>query len=158
AEFEQAKREGKSASLLEEERPNVFTMSVANVMPGDKIEVELRYTELLVPTDGVYEVVYPTVVGPRYSNKSEASAGDDDKFVASAYTRTGKPASYAFGLTAHVKSGIPIAELAVPSHLVNIDRTSDGEANIALDPRDSNGGNRDFILRYKLAGGEIQSG
>src|SRR5687768_7125992 len=53
-EFEAAKREGKSASLLEESRPNVFTMKVANVLPGDTIEVELKYTELLVPTDGMY--------------------------------------------------------------------------------------------------------
>ena len=69
-EFDAAKREGKSASLLEQSRPNVFTMKIANVLPGDTIAVELKYTELLVPTDGVYEFVYPTVVGPRYSEKS----------------------------------------------------------------------------------------
>lgn len=51
AEFESAKREGKSASLLEQSRPNVFTMNVANVFPGDTISVELKYTELLVPVD-----------------------------------------------------------------------------------------------------------
>jgi hypothetical protein len=44
-------------------------MNVANVLPGDTILVELKYTELLVPTDGAYEFVYPTVVGPRYSEK-----------------------------------------------------------------------------------------
>ena len=65
-EFEAAKREGKNASLLEQSRPNVFTMKLANVLPGDTIVVELKYTELLVPTDGVYQFVYPTVVGPRY--------------------------------------------------------------------------------------------
>src|SRR5918993_213551 len=68
-EFDAAKREGKSASLLEQSRPNVFTMTVANVLPGDTISVELKYTELLVPTEGIYEFVYPTVVGPRYSEK-----------------------------------------------------------------------------------------
>src|SRR4051812_22017569 len=59
-EFEKAKEEGKSASLLEQDRPNVFTMSLANIMPQDQVEIELRYTELIIPTDGVYEVVYPT--------------------------------------------------------------------------------------------------
>ena len=72
--FEHAKESGKSASLLEQDRPNVFTMSVANMLPGDHIEVSLTYTELLVPTEGVYELVYPTVVGPRYSNQLAASA------------------------------------------------------------------------------------
>ena len=53
-------------SLLEQQRPNVFQMNVANILPGDIINVELKYTELLVPEEGVYEFVYPTVVGPRY--------------------------------------------------------------------------------------------
>src|SRR5688500_3301396 len=57
-EFDKAKQEGKSASLLEQDRPNVFSMSLANIMPQDQVEIELRYTELLVPTDGVYEVVF----------------------------------------------------------------------------------------------------
>src|SRR5262249_23739185 len=64
AEFDEAKREGKSDSLLEEDRPNVFSMSLANLIPGEQVEIQLRYTELLVPTDGIYEVVFPTVVGP----------------------------------------------------------------------------------------------
>lgn len=73
-EFDTAKKEGKSASLLEQERPNVFSMSLANIMPQDQIEIELRYTELLVPTDGIYEVVYPTVVGPRYASAQDSAA------------------------------------------------------------------------------------
>src|SRR6185369_5483714 len=79
-EFDAAKAQGKSASLLEQNRPNVFTMSLANVMPGDQIEIELRYTELLVPTDGIYEVVFPTVVGPRYSSDPEASAPPEQQW------------------------------------------------------------------------------
>jgi Ca-activated chloride channel family protein len=88
-EFETAKKEGKSASLLEQHRPNVFSMSLANVMPGEQIEIELRYTELLVPTDGIYEVVYPTVVGPRYSSQPESSAPKADQWVKSPYTHQG---------------------------------------------------------------------
>ena len=65
--FEAAKQQGKNASLLEQQRPNVFSMEVANVMPGDTIEIELSYTELLVPESGTYELVYPAVVGPRYN-------------------------------------------------------------------------------------------
>jgi Ca-activated chloride channel family protein len=57
-EYETAKREGKSASLLEQQRPNVFQMSIANVMPGDEIAVDLRYTETVVPVDGIYRFVF----------------------------------------------------------------------------------------------------
>jgi Ca-activated chloride channel family protein len=65
ADYEAAKAEGKRASLLEQQRANVFTMNVANIMPGEVIKTELVYSELLVPEDGTYEFVYPTVVGPR---------------------------------------------------------------------------------------------
>lgn len=78
AEYAQARREGKSAALLEQQRPNVFTMAIANVMPGDEIAVDLRYTETLLPTDGTYRFVYPTVVGPRHvGTGSSAAAGAD---------------------------------------------------------------------------------
>ena len=66
-EYEGAKQAGKSASLLEQQRPNVFQMSIANLMPGDTLEVELRYAETIVPTDGLYRFEFPTVVGPRYN-------------------------------------------------------------------------------------------
>ncbi len=77
-EYEEAKEEGKSASLLEQRRPNVFTMDVANVMPGDTARIELHYTELITSTDGTYEFLFPTVVGPRYI------APQDDSPVADA--------------------------------------------------------------------------
>lgn len=85
-EFLKAKAEGKTASLLEQKRPSVFKMSVANVMPGDKIDIELHYSELLAPTQGTYEFVYPTVVGPRFSDTLEADAKENDKWIKSPYT------------------------------------------------------------------------
>ena len=77
-EYEEAKSEGKSASLMEQKRPNVFTMDVANIMPGDTVSIELHYTELLAPTENVYEFIFPTVVGPRYAPPEEPSGEDGD--------------------------------------------------------------------------------
>ncbi len=71
-EYQAAKQEGKTAALLEQERPNVFQMNVANILPGDDVAVELRYTELIAPTEGRYEFVFPTVVGPRYQSPNNA--------------------------------------------------------------------------------------
>lgn len=75
-EYEEAKSEGKSASLLEQKRPNVFTMDVANIMPGDTARIELHYTEMITSTEGVYEFVFPTVVGPRYSVDETSDSTD----------------------------------------------------------------------------------
>src|SRR5688572_13814245 len=93
ATYETAKSEGKRASLLEQQRPNVFTTSVANVMPGDRIEVELDYSEMLVPEKGQYELIYPAVVGPRYPGGADPVK---DKFITAAYLPQGTPEPYGF--------------------------------------------------------------
>ena len=157
-EFESAKRDGKSASLLEESRPNVFTMNVANVLPGDTISVELKYTELLVPTDGAYEFVYPTVVGPRYSEKPENQVSPGDGFVKVAYTHQGEAPRSEFHLTGVVSAGMPIQEVASPSHRLVSRSAGEGRAEFALNKDEQVSGNRDFILRYRLAGRTIGSG
>jgi Ca-activated chloride channel family protein len=89
-EYEEARNQGKSASLLEQQRPNVFQMNVANIMPGDVIRVELKYTELLVPEDRVYEFVYPTVVGPRYSNQESATPPPSENWMENPYLHQGE--------------------------------------------------------------------
>lgn len=157
-EFETAKKEGKSASLLEQHRPNVFSMSLANVTPGDQIEMELRYTELLVPTDGVYEVVYPTVVGPRYSSQPESSAPKEDHWVKSPYTRQGDTSGSTLRLSARLSAGVPISELSCASHPIKPQWESPTVARLTLDDADPFQGNRDFVLRYRLAGDQIASG
>ena len=157
-EFEAAKQEGKSASLLEQSRPNVFTMKVANVLPGDTILVELKYTELLVPTGGTYEFVYPTVVGPRYSEKSQSQASPADEFVNTAYTHQGEAPKSDFHLSGVVSAGMVLSEISSPTHQVTVQPMGVGRAQVALADSERFSGNRDFILRYSMSGKEIASG
>ncbi len=156
--FEAAKKAGKSASLLEQSRPNVFTMKIANVMPNDRVEVSLRYSELLIPTSGVYELVYPTVVGPRYSSEAAAAASSKDQFIASLYTPAGSTPSYAFELTGALSTAIPPVSLESPSHAIQSTADNPTLRRFNLAASERAGGNRDFILRYRLAGEVIQSG
>jgi Ca-activated chloride channel homolog len=156
--FEQAKREGKSASLLEQQRPNVFSMNLANAMPGEQIEIELRYTELLVPTDGVYEVVFPTVVGPRYSSQPEATAPQSDRWVKSPYLREGQLPNSTFHLSARLSTGVPIRDFNCPSHRVTPQWQSPSVAQVNLEQADASQANRDFILRYRLTGDQLAAG
>ncbi len=156
--YEEAKQQGKSASLLEQQRPNVFQMNVANILPGDHIKVEMKYTELLIPEDGVYEFVYPTVVGPRYSNKSEALASSDEKWVSNPYTHEGVTPYYSFNIISSISAGMPISEVLCPSHKTSISFDGPSVASIQLDPAEKSGGNRDYILKYRLAGNGIETG
>jgi Ca-activated chloride channel family protein len=157
-EFETAKKEGKSASLLEQDRPNVFTMSLANLMPQEGVEIELRYTELLVPTDGVYEVVYPTVVGPRYPSQEQTSAKKEDRFVKTPYLHQGNKPTSALHISARISAGLPIRELTCLSHQVFPQWQGMNIAQLTLDDADPFQGNRDFVLHYRLAGNQIASG
>ncbi len=153
--YEAARRDGKTATLLEQQRPNVFQMNVANIMPGDFIRVELSYTELLVPEEGIYEFVYPTVVGPRY-NSPTANRGE--KWTANPYTREGEAPGYTFGIGVDIAAGMPIADVSCPSHKTLKAFSGLSTASVRLDPSEKAGGNRDFILRYRLAGGAVETG
>lgn len=156
--YEEARQQGKSASLLEQQRPNVFQMNLANIMPGDEIKVEMRYTELMVPEDGVYEFVYPTVVGPRYSNLMESKATPSDKWVENPTLHQGLAPTSTFDVNVNIVGGMPVKDVACLSHKTSISFDSPQTATIQLDPQEAHGGNRDFIVRYRLAGNKIQSG
>ncbi len=156
--YENAVKQGRTASLLEQERPNVFQMSVGNIMPGDFVRVEMSYTELLVPEGGVYEFVYPTVVGPRYSNVPEKRAKPSESWIKSPYQHEGKKPMYTFGMNVNLEAGMPIAEVVCATHKTNVRYNGLSSARITLDASEKEGGNRDFVLRYRLAGGKVQSG
>jgi Ca-activated chloride channel homolog len=156
-EYDKALEEGKTASLLEQKRPNVFQMSVGNILPGDEIRVELEYTELMVPEKGTYQFVYPTVVGPRYSNRGSDDASEEEKWVENPYLHEGEDPVHTFGLDLSIQSGIPIAKVSSPSHDVSVEFTGKKRAHITQE-ENRKAGNRDFVVRYSLAGDAIEHG
>ena len=170
-EYDQAKKEGKTAALLEQHRPNVFQMNVANILPGEDVAVELRYNELLVPTDGNYQFVFPTVVGPRYAGTtskapsetgSGQTTGHAQAFPAQPVLRVGEVSPAAFNMKVNLASPIGIQEIRSPSHAIDTQMDAGSaakRANVQLAANASRvANNRDFILDYRLAGSAIQSG
>lgn len=155
-EYETAKAEGKSTSLLEQERPNVFQMNVANIRPNDVIEVMLQYTEMIVPSDGVYQFVYPTVVGPRYNSKQNQD--DHDAFAHSPYTKKGIAPSFTFDLKANIIAAVPLHNVHSKTHWIDVTKTDDYHSSVALKKEDGGRGNKDFVLNYQLRGEQFASG
>src|SRR5439155_1389502 len=125
--YEAAKAEGRRTSLLEQQRPNVFTMNVANLMPGDKIDVELEYSELLVPEDSTYEFVFPTVVGPRYPGGADPGK---DKWIANPYLPEGSAEPFQYDISAHLETGIALKELSSPSHKIAVNYLAQNSADV----------------------------
>ena len=158
--YEEAKQNGQSASLLEQYRPNVFQMNVANIMPGDSLIVNLNYTELLVPTEGIYEFVYPTVVGPRYNDDPgmAIASTDNSAWAENPYQQEGQLPLYTFNMNAVINAGIPIKKAVCTSHDMKINFDGPASAILKLDEKEIHGGNRDVVVRYGLRGGKIESG
>lgn len=157
-EFEEAKSEGKSASLLEQKRANVFNMDVANIMPGDTVIIKLHYTELISPEEGIFQFVFPTVVGPRYSDPKDQTDKDANGWVETPYMESGSTATGKYNITVNLSTGVPITNLSSKSHDINIAWNNNSSAKITLSNPADYAGNRDFILDYKLTGNQVESG
>lgn len=156
--YEDALQQGKTASLLEQHRPNVFQMNVANILPGDEIRTELQYTELLTRTEGVYEFVYPTVVGPRYSNESAVGAPAFEKWSQNPYLPQGEAPTCEFDIQVRLDAGLPIQEVTSPSHETRTRYEGPNVVGVSLAPTEKFAGNRDFILKYRLSGKSVEPG
>lgn len=157
--YNQAKKQGKSASLLSQKRPNVFSMDIANIMPGDDIVVELSYTEILTAEDGEYEFVIPGVVGPRYNGESQLS-NESTAWVSNPYLATDSkvkdPVRYTIDI--QMQSPIAIKELRSSTHKPKINWLDQKQATVFLTGDANQVGNRDFILNYYLQDQQIVSG
>ena len=151
--YETAKEEGKTASLLDQERANIFTQSVANIMPGEKILIEISYVETLKYDDGQYEFVFPMVVGRRYIPASVAPADAAKISVPIAWDE--ERAGHDISIEVNLDAGVPIEALRSISHEIETVNLAPGSAKITL--KDGNTiPNKDFILRYDVTGKRIE--
>jgi len=164
--YEAAKAGGQVASLLDQERPNIFTQSVANILPGEKISITISYVETLKYEDGNYEFVFPMVVGPRYipgsatGARSSGFAPDTDRVpdasrITPAPVGKGMRAGHDVSLDITLDAGVGVDQLSSPSHPVQILRPDNHRAQIKLQ-NEGEIPNKDFILKYDVAGKQIQ--
>ncbi|MGC4043134.1 MAG: VIT domain-containing protein [Armatimonas sp.] len=157
--YELAKASGKTAALLDQERPNVFTQSVANLLPGQPVQVTLTYTALVPFKNGQYEFVFPMTVGPRYESNGGSETGKSGPRLPFLPVANSIPMrnGHDIGLKVSIDGGLPLRSLNSAMHAVRIDAPDASHAIVALAPQDTVP-NRDFILRYKLSGQEVQEG
>jgi Ca-activated chloride channel homolog len=163
--YEAARSQGYVASLLTEERPNIFTQKVANIEPNKEIDVTIKYFNTMAYVDGWYEFVFPMVVGPRFNppstsdgvgavamGKTNASGQSTEVQYLNPSQRSGHDIS----LAVDIDAGVAIEELTCPSHAITNSSTSAQKRTIKLNSLDSIP-NKDFVLRYKVAGKTLKS-
>ncbi len=164
--YEAARSAGKVASLLDQERPNIFTQSVTNIIPGAKVQITISYVETLKYEAGTFEFVFPMVVGPRYipgqptGKQGGGWAPDTDQVgdasrITPPVAKPGTRAGHSISVEVKLDAGFPIGTLNSPTHEVVIDRTTTNGALVRLKDK-SVIPNKDFILRYTPAGNTIE--
>ena len=161
--YEQAIQEGRTAGLLEQERANIFTQSLANIRPGEQIDVTIRYTESLTFEGNNYEFVFPMVVGPRYSPGTPTTEdGDTDQVpdasrITPPVLRPGTRSGHDIAVAVTIDAGVPIQTIESPSHKLQMTPgTDDSNVQVNLAPNDTIP-NKDLILRYQISGEDTQT-
>ena len=146
ATYNKAKEAGKTTTLLEQNDPGLFTMMVANILPGDEINVELVYTERLIPQNGKYQFKYPAIGIPSVLNNKKGHATiRNDK-------------NMGFDMIIKLNSAIAIDDIHSLNHAVDIDYINENEVLVLLDIDETLNFNEDFIVEYSLQGQQINSG
>ncbi|MDE0002200.1 MAG: VIT domain-containing protein [Rhodospirillaceae bacterium] len=162
--YAEARAQGYQASLLVQHRPNIFEQKVANIEPGHRIDVNIRYFHTLAYRDGWYSFEFPTVVGPRFNPPGStdpvaalprAPIQPDSSGVAVQYLRPGERSGHDIGISVELDAGVEI-EAIEASHFIDEVRTGDSTATIMLANRTTIP-NRDFVLDFKVAGARIKS-
>lgn len=163
--YDQARSRGHVASLLTQQRPNVFTQKVANIEPGKGIDIDITYFHPLRYTDGWYEFVFPMVVGPRFNPPGStdgigavgrghrAASGQGTEVQ---YLKPRERSGHDIGLTLEIDAGVTIEELESVHHKVVHKAIDPMRARVSLDSSDTLP-NKDFVLRYRVAGETLKT-
>jgi Ca-activated chloride channel family protein len=163
--YEDAKRSGRKATLIEQERPNIFTNSVANIGPGETVVVQIEYQEPVHRSGNTSSLRVPLVVAPRYNpepvvqtvdfghggwGQARDPVPDRDRITAPVLDPRAEPPTNPVAITVHLSAGFPLGDVRSPHHAVKIDAPADDVRVIRLDnhvvPAD-----RDFELTWTSA-------
>ncbi len=140
--YEEAKAEGRLAALTEQDRPNIFTQRVANIPPGETVEVELRVIQPLARRDSAWELVFPLTVAPRFT----PPGSDYEEALHAPIAMPGSRASggVEVGIDVAIIAGTDILDVETPSHPVDFEVDGDALAFVL----DGISPTRDFIVRW----------
>ena len=163
--YERAKSDGKKAALVEQQRPNLFTNSVAHIGPNDTVEIRIEYQQALSYENGGYRLRFPLAVTPRYVPVGAATSAlpDEPKALEAASDATA-PLQHpdyispdcgranVVDIAVSIDAGIALASVVSSYHDAAIEKHAGGRTLVSL-VKDQEDANRDFELTWTLAPG-----
>jgi Ca-activated chloride channel family protein len=164
--YREAKQQGYTASLLTQERPNIFTQSVANIEPGREIDINITYFHTLAFADGWHEFVFPMVVGPRFNPPysrdgvgavGRGRTGASGQATEVQYLRPGERSGHDIALHVDVDATVKIEQFECVTHKVRHEAAEPERLSVWL-AKDNVIPNKDFVLRYRVSGDRLKPG
>jgi Ca-activated chloride channel family protein len=164
--YAEAKRQGYVASLLTQERPNIFTQKVANIEPGKRIDVLITYFYALPHRDGEYDFVFPMVVGPRFNPPGSTDGvaavrygkpGRSGQLTEVHYLPPGMRTGHDIAIDIDLEAGVKVENIYSPTHKIRKRRLTESHWQISL-AHEKVIPNKDFVLRYRLASERLKIG
>ncbi len=163
--YEQAKTLGYVASLLTQQRANIFTQHVANIEPNKRIDINITYFNTLSYDDGWYEFVYPMVVGPRFNppgntngigSVARGNNNASNQQTNIQYMRDNERSGHDISLAVDINAGVVIEEIKSVYHKIDVSNEMSEQIRVVLSDDDALP-NKDFVLRYRVAGDEVKT-
>lgn len=168
--YEQARNDGYVASLLDQERTNIFTQSVANIEPGKEIEITIKYIETLPYESGKYTFAFPTVVGPRFVPGQAVTGGPqgsgfsnntnqvpDASLITPMPTLGGSRAGHNISIDVHLNGGMAVSDVKSALHQIDTKTIDANKMDISLTDKETIP-NKDFVLTWNVAQDSLKSG
>lgn len=164
--YEESVQEGRTAGLLEQERPNIFTQTVGNILPGDSITIEISYVATVPYDDGRYTLSFPMVIAPRFTPgvpvgisgtgwTPDTDRVPDASHVTPHVVPEGMRTGYDIDLSVSLNTGFPTGQIRSLNHDIDEDRSDNDRIDISLS-REDEIPNRDFVLTYTSTSNRIE--
>lgn len=149
--FEQAKRAGKKATLLQQQRANMFTTRIANIAPGESISITLEYQQQVDYRDGRFSLRFPMTITPRYLPAARVEGDFSERGFAS-QVQINAPMQHEHELPAQLNlqvqldAGVALDKIESEFHPLVKNRLSDSQYQLHLAQKTA--ANRDFVLNW----------
>jgi Ca-activated chloride channel family protein len=152
--YETAKREGKKAALVEQQRPNLFTNSVAHIGPGERVRISIEYQQSLAYDNGEYRLRFPLAVTPRYTPVGDKSGEvePDPSVLHADYTGAGRTLVNPVDIAVVIDAGVPLANVKSSYHDATVEK-QEGQRTLVSLVKEQEDADRDFELTWSLAPG-----
>lgn len=156
--YNKAKNEGKKAAIIEQQRPNIFTTSVANIPPGGTIKIAIEYQQAVLIRDESFSIRFPMTIGDRYIPGVPISTPYDSMGVipnthtvkdASKITPpTSKHVDRPLSININLKAGFDLESIESSYHAIQVDEINNLTKRIKL-TNDTTQADRDFVLNWR---------